>query len=46
MSISNQHNEHDEHPAYARRDAVQWLMIVAIVLSGAAVSAIWLYLHW
>jgi len=41
MSISHEHNE---HPAYS--DAVQWLMIVAIVLSGVAVTAIWLYLQW
>jgi hypothetical protein len=42
MSISDQHNEHPAHSS----DIVQWLMIAAIVLSGAAVTAIWLYLHW
>ena len=39
-------NKHDEYPAYSSGDAVQWLMIVAIMLSGAAVTAIWLYLQW
>jgi len=43
MSISNEHNEHS---AYSSGDVVQWLMIVAIVLSGVAVTAIWLYLQW
>jgi len=43
MSMSNEHNE---HPASNSGDAVQWLMLVAIVLSGAAVTAIWLYLQW
>jgi hypothetical protein len=43
MSISNEHNE---HPAYSSGDVVQWLMIVAIVLSGVAVTATWLYLQW
>ena len=43
MSISN---ERDEHPAYSSGEVVQWLMIMAIVLSGVAVAATWLYLQW
>jgi hypothetical protein len=43
MGISNEHNE---HPANGSGELVQWLMIVAIVLSGVAVTAIWLYLQW
>jgi multisubunit Na+/H+ antiporter MnhC subunit len=43
MTISN---EHDEHSAYSSGDVIQWLMIAAIVVSGVAVTAVWLYLQW
>jgi hypothetical protein len=43
MTISN---EHDEHSAYSSGDVIQWLMIAAIVVSGVAVTAAWLYLQW
>jgi hypothetical protein len=43
MIISNEHNE---YPAYSSGDVVQWLMIAAIVMSGVAVTAVWLYLQW
>jgi hypothetical protein len=43
MIISDEHNE---HPAYSNGEVVQWLMIVAVVLSGVAVTAIWLCLQW
>ena len=43
MSISNEHNE---NPAYSSGEVVQWLMIAALVLSGVAVTATWLYLQW
>ena len=33
MIISDEHNE---HPAYSNGEVVQWLMIVAVVLSGVA----------
>jgi hypothetical protein len=43
MTISN---EHDEHTAFSSGEIVQWLMIAAIVTSGVAVAAVWLYLQW
>jgi hypothetical protein len=43
MSISS---EHDEHSAHSSGDIAQWLMVAAIVLSGVAVTAAWLYLQW
>jgi hypothetical protein len=43
MSISNEHNEQS---AYSSGDVIQWVMIAAIVVSGVAVTAIWLYLQW
>jgi len=43
MSISNEHNEHSAHSS---GELVQWLMIAALVLSGVAVTATWLYLQW
>ena len=43
MSLFNEQNHHFAHDG---EEAVQWLMIVAIVLSGVAVTAVWLYLQW
>jgi hypothetical protein len=39
-------NEHNDYSAYDGDEVVQWLMIAAIVMSGVAVTAIWLYLQW
>jgi len=45
MSIHSEHGESD-HPAYSSGRVVQWLMMAAIVLSGVAITAIWVYLRW
>jgi multisubunit Na+/H+ antiporter MnhC subunit len=45
MSIYNEHSEHSDH-AVDRDTVVQWLMIAAIIVSGVAVTAVWLYLQW